>query len=473
MSDNKKIKPLITEEKNLGGLAFLPLLVFLGLYVGAGLIFTLMGVPEPFRQIPRETALMAGVLVGLLMGKRSFSVKTDSFSTACGDPGVMLMVLIFILAGAFAGVAKEMGGVTSTVNLGLTYVPSRFILAGIFLISSFVATAMGTSMGTIAAIGPIAVGLSEITGLDMAICISAVVGGGMFGDNLSVISDTTIAATRGAGCEMKDKFRMNLLIALPAALLAMVVYTIVGGAGAQLEGPFPFELIKVVPYIAVLALAIAGVDVLVVLFGGTVLAGLVGGLTGSMTFVTFAKSVASGIAGMLSIVIVTILMRGLTGLVRDMGGTHWLTTLFNSNVKSRKGAQYSILGITGILDACMANNTIAILIAAPLTKPIAKKFGVAPQRLASLLDIISCVIQGFLPHGGQIMLAVTLTSLSPLTIMGHSYYLVLLLIATVVTIQFELLKTKEEKEGVEFYPELDENGEAIPLGCPIPTAAAE
>lgn len=458
MSDKKKEKLIITEEKNIGGLAFLPLLVFLGLYVGGGILFTIMGMENPFKQIPREVALMGGIIVAFIMGKRSFIVKTDDFSKACGDPGVMLMVLIFVLAGAFAGVAKEMGGVESTVNLGLTYVPKQFILAGIFLISSFVATAMGTSMGTIAAIGPIAVGLAEASGLDMAVCISAVVGGGMFGDNLSIISDTTIAATRGAGCNMKDKFRMNLLIALPAALLSMVVYTLVGTAGS-LGGPYPYELIKVVPYVVVLVLAIVGVDVLVVLMGGTIFAGIIGGLTGSMSFISFCQAAGAGIAGMLSIVIVSILMRGLTGLIRDMGGVHWLTTLFNRSVKSRKGAQYSILGMTAVLDACIANNTIAILVAAPLAKPIAKKFGVAPQRLASLLDITSCVVQGFLPQGGQILLAVTLTSLSPLSIMRHSYYLVFLLIATIVTIQFELLKTKEEKEGVEFYTELDEEEE--------------
>ena len=312
MSDKKKEKLIITEEKNIGGLAFLPLLVFLGLYVGGGILFTIMGMENPFKQIPREVALMGGIIVAFIMGKRSFIVKTDDFSKACGDPGVMLMVLIFVLAGAFAGVAKEMGGVESTVNLGLTYVPKQFILAGIFLISSFVATAMGTSMGTIAAIGPIAVGLAEASGLDMAVCISAVVGGGMFGDNLSIISDTTIAATRGAGCNMKDKFRMNLLIALPAALLSMVVYTLVGTAGS-LGGPYPYELIKVVPYVVVLVLAIVGVDVLVVLMGGTIFAGIIGGLTGSMSFISFCQAAGAGIAGMLSIVIVSILMRGLTG----------------------------------------------------------------------------------------------------------------------------------------------------------------
>src|SRR5699024_7645269 len=270
--------------KNYGGLAFLPLLVFLALYLGGGIIFSMMGIENPFQQIPRETALIAGLVIALLMGQESLDEKVDVFAESAGDSGVILMCLIFLLSGAFAGVAEAMGGVESTVNLGLTYVPQKFIFSGLFVIASFIATSMGTSMGTIAAIGPIAVGIAEKASIHPGIAISAVVGGAMFGDNLSIISDTTIAATRGVGAEMKDKFRMNFLIALPAAIISIIAYAMVGTAGT-LDGEFPFQLIKVLPYIVVLITAIVGVNVIVVLLSGTIFAGVVGLVMGSMTII--------------------------------------------------------------------------------------------------------------------------------------------------------------------------------------------
>ena len=443
------------EKKNYGGLAFLPLLVFLGLYLGAGLFFTAIGTESPFKQVSRETALIVGLIVALFMGKDySLDDKIDIFSKSAGDAGVILMCLIFLLAGAFAGVAKAMGAVESTVNLGLTIIPQKFILSGMFIIALFIATAMGTSMGTIAAIGPIAIGVSESTSLNPAIAIAAVVGGAMFGDNLSVISDTTIAATRGVGAQMKDKFRMNFLIALPAAIISVIAYAAIGTSGT-LDGEYAFSLIRILPYIIVLVTAIAGLNVIAVLLGGTVIAGLIGLMTGSLTVIEFSKAIASGMAGMSGLVITTLLIRGLSGLVNEYGGIDWLMSRVLSRVKSRKGAEYGVSALVSLIDAALANNTIAIILSAPLALEIGKKYNIARKRLASLLDIWSCVIQGIVPQGGQILLAMELAKRSPIEVIKYNYYPFLLAIVTIITIQFGIMRTKEEKEGLDQYADED------------------
>lgn len=375
----------------------------------------------------------------------------DLVAKHCGEQGVMLMIMIFALAGAFSGAAKAMGGMDSAVSFGLSVIPSKFAFAGIFLISAILATAMGTSMGTIAAIGPIALGIAEEANLSAAIAVAAVIGGGMFGDNLSVISDTTIAATRGAGCKMNDKFKMNLLIALPAAVIAMIAYYAVG-AGGELNGTYEYELIKIVPYLVVLVTALAGMNVVLVLLLGTAVCGVIGFATGSLTLVTFSKAVTDGIGGMLSIIIVTIILRGLTGIAKEYGGIDWLVEKMGSCIHSRRGAEYGMCLLTGLIDMSMGNNTIAILVSAPLAMRFAKEHNIAPKRVASLLDISACVFQSFIPHGGQIMLGITLTGLSPFALLGASYYPALLAAATIITIQFGLLKTKEEKEGISLYP---------------------
>jgi Na+/H+ antiporter NhaC len=459
MSITDKKLTVAIGEKNYGAAAFLPILALLILYLGGGLFFTLLGVEKPFLKIPRDVAVIVGVVVALFMGRRSFAVKADSFAKHCADQGVMIMCLIFILAGMFAGVTKAMGGVQSSVNLGLSFIPLDLLVAGVFLICVFVSTAMGTCLGTIAAICPIAIGLAETAGLNMTYTMTAVIGGSMFGDNLSIISDTTIAATRGAGCEMKDKFRMNLKIAAPAAILATIVYAYLGGGSTNdaLTGTYEYSLIKVVPYVVVLVTAVMGMNVMQVLIGGIVLSGLIGGMTGSMTFVSFCQAAASGISGMMSLVLIAILLRGLIGLAQDMGGLAWLVSLFDRNIKTRRGGQYSIAGLVSLFDIALANNTVSIIISVPFAKPIAKKFGIAPQRLASLLDIFACIIPGISPLSSAILLVLTLTpEVTPLGLMTYAFYPYFLFIATVITIHFNLLQTKEEKEGASFYPELDE-----------------
>lgn len=439
-------------KQDFGGLAFLPLITFLAVYVGAGLIFSALGSENPFKQIPREAALTFGIVVALIMGKHTLDYKLDVFTKAAGDNGVLLMCLIFLFSGAFAGVAKAMGGVDSTVNLGLTFIPRQFIFAGVFIISAFIATAMGTSMGTIAAIGPVAMGLADKAAISPAIAIAAAVGGAMFGDNLSIISDTTIAATRGAGCKMNDKFKMNLLIALPAAIVTIVLYSLVGTTGA-LEQEYPFQLLKILPYIVVLVSAVAGVNVVLVLLGGTFFAGLVGFVMGSLNFITFCQALGDGMAGMFNLVVVALLIRGMTGIVNEYGGIKWLIDRLTARIKSRRGGEYGISALAGLVDAGLGNNTIAIIITAPLAKEIAKKQNIAPKRVASLMDIWACVAQGIIPHGGQILLACTLSGMSPVAVIGSGYYPLMLAVATIVTIQGGLLKSKEEKQGISCYSE--------------------
>lgn len=433
-------------KKGLGGISFLPLFIFLGLYIGSGVFFSIKGAASPFNQFPRHVALFIAIGVAVLMNKnKKIDDKIEIFSKNAGSSGVMIMGLIYLLAGGFSGAAKSMGGVESVVNLGLTFIPSTFIVPGIFLISCFIATAMGTSMGTMAAMAPIAVGVAAKSNMDVAITLAAVMGGAYFGDNLSILSDTTISATRGVGCEMKDKFRMNFLIAIPAAVLTMVLYTVMGKAG-EIEGNLTFSSIKVIPYLLVLAGALAGGNVVLVLMGGIVLCGIVGFATGSVTFLPFIKAIGSGMEDMMGITIVAILIAGIIGVIKENGGIEWLIEKITSKVKTRSGAEYGIGILSGALSASLVNNTVAIIISAPIAKEIGSKYHIAPKRLASLIDIFACGILALCPHDGGMLIMTGMGHVSPLDILKFAYYPVFLIIATLITIKFGLLRTPEEKE---------------------------
>ena len=461
MRERKRIS-VENKKKDYGWKGFLPLLAFLAIYLGGGLIFTAMDYGgDSFKQIPRMAALVGALLVCMVLGgkERSLEFRMDTFCKGMSNQGTMIMIMVFLLAGAFSGVAKAMGGVQATANLGLSLVPTQFLFAGLFLISAFMATAMGTSMGTISAVGPIAVAVAESANLNMAFAIGTVLGGAMFGDNLSMISDTTIAATRGCGCDMRDKFKMNGLIAAIAAVLAMIVYTIVGSA-AELTGDFAYEIIKVVPYIFILIFALTGCNVFVLLLAGIGVAGAIGFGTGSFDVPGFAQAMGSGMSGMDDICLIALLLRGVGGVAEELGAVDWLVKKMHASVKSRKGAEYMTVGMVSVFDAAMANNTIAIMMAAPLVRKVVAEHNVAPKRVASLLDIFSCVVQGIIPHGGQVLLCISLTGLSPFSIIGANFYCFILAIVAICTIQFGLLKTKEEKEGIKMY---DENDEVIAL----------
>ena len=320
-------------------------------------------------------------------------------------------------------------------------------MPGIFIISAIVATAIGTSSGTLAAIAPIALAIAQETNSSIPLYFSAVYCGALFGDNLSIISDTTIAATTGAGCEMRDKFRMNFLIAIPAAVATVIAFAVMGSGTETISGDLTFNIIKILPYIYVLVAAILGMDVFVVLTSGTFLAGLVGILTGSLTVAGFVQAIGTGMSGMMTTAIVAILLRGLIGIISAYGGIDWLVEVLRRKVHTRKGAENCIGAMSGLLDFALINNTIAIMIAAPLAKDMADEYHIAPKRNASLLDIFACAVHGLAPHaGGMLTLSGFYAALNPLAVVQYNFYCYFLIIAALVTIHLGLLRTPEEKE---------------------------
>ena len=443
MSDHKLDSP-----KNYGFWAFLPLLAFLGLFLGSGLFFTAVGSESPFGQVPILGALMVGVILAFLMNRSvSFDQKVAAFSSGIADGGVLMMVLIFACAGMFSTVSKAMGGVDSVVNLGLSIIPSSFLVPGIFVIGCLISISTGTCYGTIVALAPIAQGIIEATGINPGLAMGAVFGGAMFGDNLSVISDTTIAATRGVGAEMKDKFRMNFKIAIIAALAAVVLFAITGFGAAETVTAGEYSIIKVIPYLVVLVTAIAGMNVFMVLISGTALAAIIGFATSSLTFPGLMQAISGGVKGMVEVVFVTLFVRGIVGIVEMNGGIDWLVKTISNRIRSRKGAEYSIALLVGSLSFALLDNTVAILTAAPIAKEIGERHNIAPKRMASILDIFACVALCIAPHTGMITILSTTASISPFSILSHVYYQMCLGLVAILTIQFGMLRTREEKEA--------------------------
>ncbi|WP_067139100.1 Na+/H+ antiporter NhaC family protein [Oceanivirga salmonicida] len=433
------------QEQKYGAIAFLPLFVFLALYIGSGVIFTYLGEEGAFNKFPRHVALLVGIVVALLMNKgMKLDKKIDIFAQNAGNSGVILIGIIYLLAGGFQGAAKAMGGVESVVNLGLTYIPSILLVPGIFIMSCLISTAIGTSMGTIAAMAPIALGVAEAAGLNIPLTAAAVIGGSYFGDNLSMISDTTISAAQGVGSQMKDKFKMNFFIALPAAIIACILYGILGGV-APIEGEHTYHLVRVIPYIVVLIAALAGFNVSGVLLIGIAMTGVIGLLEGTIGFFDWVGAVGNGMSGVFSITIVAILISGLIGLIKYYGGVDWLVSSITKKMQKRKDAEYGIGFLSGILSAALVNNTIAIIISAPIAKEIGQKYNIAPKRLASLIDIFACAFLALTPYDGGMLIITGLVDVSPLSVLKYSFYIFALIITTVITIQFGLLRTKEEK----------------------------
>ncbi|ERT63520.1 Na+/H+ antiporter NhaC family protein [Peptoniphilus sp. BV3AC2] len=433
------------ERKQIGFLAFAPLLIFLALYIGIGLYFTLQNAESPFSIFPRHIALFVGIGVALIMQRQyPVSQKIDIICENMGNSGVMMIGLIYLLAGGFQGAAAVMGGKESVVNFSLTHIPPSLLVPGIFVMGAFISTAIGTSMGTIAALAPIAISVAEGANLNLALTSAAVIGGAYFGDNLSMISDTTISATQGVGAEMKDKFRMNFLIALPAAIIAAVLYGFLGGRGVITE-VLPYDLIRIIPYLSVLIAALMGVNVAVVLFIGILMTGVIGLAQGSVTFFEWVGGIGSGMSDMFSITIVAILVSGIIGIVKFYGGVEWLVEKITSKINSRKGAEYGISFLVGILSAALINNTIGIIISAPIAKEIGEKYHIAPKRLASLLDIFACAFLALMPHDGGMLIVTGLSQTSPLEVLKYAYYIFALIIVALLSIQFGWLRTAEEK----------------------------
>ncbi|UTW04641.1 Na+/H+ antiporter NhaC family protein [Amphritea atlantica] len=436
-------------------LALLPLLLFLALFIGSGVYYQSANIDYAFYQISAPVAILPAVVLALLLDKGKLNQRLETFIQGVGDSNIITMCLIYLLAGAFASVAKAVGGVDATVNFGLSIIPAELVLPGLFVITAFIATAMGTSMGTIAAMAPIALGLTEVSDLSLPLCIGAVVGGAMFGDNLSIISDTTIASTRSQGCEMRDKFRMNFKIALPAALITLL-WLYLQGADARITQSSDYELIKVLPYLAVLVMALSGLNVFLVLFSGILLAGIIG-LTGleGYSIAQYSKDIYAGYTGMQEIMILSMLIGGLGALMKAQGGLEFLarqierlTSKGDNPEASPRAGEAAISTAVALTNVCTANNTVAIIICGGLAKDIAARQNVDPRRSACLLDIFSCVVQGLLPYGAQVLLAGFIAGLSPLVVIGNIHYSWLLGVIALATIVFGARKHKIRTEAV-------------------------
>ena len=427
-------------NKKGNGLALVPFLVFVVIYLGAGLILQSQGVEMAFYQFPSVTAMFIALLVAFAMTKGTINERFRVFAKGAANEDVLTMLIIYLLAGAFSSVAASMGGRDATVNLGLSLIPVQFLTAGVFIISAFMGTATGTSMGTIGAIVPIAVGVADKGGLSVPLVVGACVGGAMFGDNLSMISDTTIAATRSQGCEMRDKFRVNFFIALPAALITLVVLLIMGRPETMPDmGVLEYSIIKVVPYLLVLILALVGMNVFLVLTIGIFAAGIVGLATGSLDIFGFAQSIWTGFTGMNEVFFLTLFCGGMSEMVTRNGGITWLIEKLRGMMKSNKSAQVGIAALVSLADCATANNTVAIVLSGSMAKDISHEYKVDPRRTASLLDVFSCVFQGIIPYGAQILTAAALTSaygitMSPTDIIPRLWYCWILAIVGILSI---------------------------------------
>lgn len=410
-------------------MALTPLLLFLVLYLVTSLVV------GDFYKMPIAVAfVVASVYAACLLKGRTLQERVEVFSHGAADSNILQMIWIFILAGAFAGSAEAMGAIDATVNLTLKLLPAEYLTAGLFLAACFVSISVGTSVGTVVALTPVAAGLADETGLNTALLVATVVGGSFFGDNLSFISDTTIAATRTQGVNLKDKFRFNLRIAAPAAAITLVIYLLTGARAESLAVVETVEWVKVVPYLLVLITALAGVHVMLVLLLGIVSTGAIGLATGALDLFGWCGELGKGMVGMGELIIVTMLAGGMLETIRRGGGIDYIISRLTRRLHGPRAAQGAIAGLVCLANCCTANNTIAILTVGPLAAEIADRFGVDRRKSASLLDSISCFTQGMLPYGAQMLMAAGLASLSPLEIMGHLYYPFALGFCTVISI---------------------------------------
>lgn len=406
-------------NKNQGrAIALLPIGVFLLIFIGSGIL------TGDFYSMPAIVGFLIALIVAFMQNKKlSFVQKLHMASKGAGDENILTMCLIFLAAGAFSGAVRASGGVESTVNLGLSILPGGMAVAGLFVIGCFISISMGTSVGTITALAPIAAGISEKTGFPMAICAAAVVCGAMFGDNLSIISDTTIAAVKTQGCDMRDKFRENFKIILPAAIITLGLFLFLGQTDEfHIEGSLDYNLLKVVPYLVVLFGAVSGVNVFVILIIGTALSMLVGLATGTFTAAKMFTHVGTGIYSMYDITVISIVVACIITLVKEYGGIEFVLNFIKSRISDAKGGELGIASLALLVDLCTANNTVAIVMAGPIAKDISEEFGVTPRRSASLLDMFSSMGQGLIPYGAQLLAAASLTGLTPFDIIPYCFY---------------------------------------------------
>lgn len=419
-------------------LAILPLLLFVTLFLGTGLYLQSQGVAYAFYQLPGPVAIIPALMLAIWLNKEPLQQSIDRLVKGAGNSNIITMCLIYLLAGAFATVAQATGGVDAVVNAGLSLVPPSLLVPGIFLISAIVATAMGTSMGTIGALAPIAFGVSQQAGIEPALLAGALLSGAMFGDNLSIISDTTIAATRTQGAEMRDKFKENFKIALPAALLTLVLFTALANTDTAVSVK-EFSWTGILPYAAILILALAGMNVFAVLLLGIVLAALQGMVFADYPLANLGKDIFKGFGSMQEIFLLSMFVGALGEFVKHQGGLAWIAGLIANAANKlalagNKAQQFAIAALVFVSNLCIANNTVAIVIAADVSKDLAERHDISAKRSASLLDIFSCISQGLVPYGAQALLLGASFGLSPWAVVTQSYYCMILLVVAVAVI---------------------------------------
>lgn len=434
-------KKALTDLKK-GLIALSPIVVLLAVYL------TMSLASGDFYRISISVAFVAAAIYAVTILRTispSLQERVAIFSEGASDRNIMYMIWIFILAGIFAATAKAMGAVDATVHFTMRFIPIEFLPAGIFIAACFISLSVGTSVGTIVALTPVVTGLATQMGADTAQMVAIVVGGAFFGDNLSFISDTTIAATLSQGCNMRDKFRTNLRIVLPAALLSLGLYLFIGLSGNAdgIEGASAAEWFKTIPYLLVLISAIAGVNVLIVLVLGILATATIGLLCGSLSGVSFFEAADDGVISMCELIVITLMAGGLMGVVKSGGGFEYITNVVTKRISGRRGAEGAIAGLTLLTDICTANNTIAIITMGPIARNLAEKYGVSPRKSASLMDTASCFAQGILPYGAQLLMASGLAKISPIEIIPHLYYPMAIGVMVVLSIIFQFPKIKD------------------------------
>ena len=425
------------------GVALLPFLVFVIIFLGSGIIF------DDFYAFPASVAALCGVISAFLLPKAGFQEKLKFFMKGCGEENIITMCIIYLLAGAFSAVSKATGSIDAVVFFGSQYFSAQYIPLGVFLMASFLSVSAGTSVGTIVALTPIVMGFAENTQTDINVVAASLLCGAMFGDNLSFISDTTIAATQSLGCQMKDKFRTNIMIAFPAAVIAAVIFIFLGGnsSSAVLESQASGSpsIWLIVPYLLVIVLSVLGVNVFLVLIVGVLISGIIGISTGSLSWLDFANKIYEGFLGMNEIFLLALLTGGLAGIVENMGGITFLLNKAKQMMRGQKSAYFGMGFLVSLIDTAIANNTIAIVLSGKVAKNITEKYNLSPKFSASVLDIFSCIVQGILPYGAQILILIKLSEnkVNYLEILQNAWYLYFLLFFVVLSIFIQSRKQNQ------------------------------
>lgn len=429
-------------------LALLPLIVFLAIFLGSGIYHTLIGTEFAFYQVKAPVAALPAIILAVVLYRGKLNAGIEEFFKGASHPNLILMFMVFMLAGAFASVSSAIGSVDATVQFGLSIIPPEFVLPMLFFISAFIATAMGTSMGTIAACAPIAFGFTQVTDINPALAIGAVVGGAMFGDNLSMISDTTIAATRSQNVELRDKFSVNVWIAVPAALLTICGYMLLD-FNAQNVAYTAYNFWLILPYLAVFILAFTRLHVLAVLSLGIIFSGLAGLIVqADFDVLKLNNAIFDGFVGMFEVALLSMFLGGISAIMQKEGGLEWLiqriyslTRLFK--VGKQRAGEIGICFLVVFSNFFVANNTVAIILSGDMAREVAKEYGVDPKRAAALLDIFSCVVQGLIPFGAQLLLACSIAKLSPVELISSVYYCWVLAVIAVLSIMFRYPRLKQ------------------------------